>query len=121
LQVDAVDRVHRSGWSVLVFGIATAVDDPEEIARLDGRGLRWWAASERASWIRLLPVEVTGRRLPRAWSHPDPIRWVADPVDGRRGRARPGTKGPGRLSTAGASCRRQDEPGRTDEENPACL
>jgi nitroimidazol reductase NimA-like FMN-containing flavoprotein (pyridoxamine 5'-phosphate oxidase superfamily) len=74
LQVDAVDRVHRSGWSVLVFGIATAVDDPDEIARLDGRGLRSWAASERASWIRLLPVEVTGRRLPRAWSYPDPIR-----------------------------------------------
>jgi nitroimidazol reductase NimA-like FMN-containing flavoprotein (pyridoxamine 5'-phosphate oxidase superfamily) len=74
LEVDWVDRVHRSGWSVLVFGIATAVDDPQEIARLDRRGLRSWAASERASWIRLLPVEITGRRLPRAWSYPDPIR-----------------------------------------------
>ena len=74
LQVDSVDRVHRSGWSVLVFGIATAVDDSEEIARLDGLGLRSWAASERASWIRLRPVQITGRRLPRAWSYPDPIR-----------------------------------------------
>ena len=74
LQVDSVDRVHRSGWSVLVFGIATAVDDPDEIARLDGRGLRSWAASERASWIRLLPVDITGRRMPRAWNYPDPIR-----------------------------------------------
>jgi len=27
LQVDSIDRVHRSGWSVLVFGVATAVDD----------------------------------------------------------------------------------------------
>ena len=74
LQVDSIDRLHRSGWSVLVFGIATAVDDAEEIARLDGLGLRSWAASDRASWIRLLPVQITGRRLPRAWSYPDPIR-----------------------------------------------
>ena len=73
LQVDSVDRVHRSGWSVLVFGIATTVDDSEEIARLDRLGLRSWAASERASWIRLLPVQITGRQLPRAWSYPDPI------------------------------------------------
>ena len=74
LQVDSIDRLHRSGWSVLVFGIATAVDDGEEVARLDGLGLRSWAASDRASWIRLLPVQITGRRLPRAWSSPDPIR-----------------------------------------------
>ena len=74
LQVDSIDRLHRSGWSVLVFGIATAVDDAEEVARLDGLGLRSWAASDRASWIRLLPVQITGRRLPRAWSYPDPIR-----------------------------------------------
>jgi nitroimidazol reductase NimA-like FMN-containing flavoprotein (pyridoxamine 5'-phosphate oxidase superfamily) len=74
LQVDSIDRLHRSGWSVLVFGIATAVDDGEEVARLDGLGLRSWAASDRASWIRLLPVQITGRRLPRAWSYPDPIR-----------------------------------------------
>ena len=73
LQVDSIDRLHRSGWSVLVFGIATAVDDREEVARLDGLGLRSWAASDRASWIRLLPVQITGRRLPRAWSYPDPI------------------------------------------------
>jgi uncharacterized protein len=73
LQVDSIDRLHRSGWSVLVFGIATAVDDGEEVARLDGLGLRSWAASDRASWIRLLPVQITGRRLPRAWSYPDPI------------------------------------------------
>ena len=73
LQVDSIDRLHRSGWSVLVFGIATAVDDAEEVARLDGLGLRSWAASDRASWIRLLPVQITGRRLPRAWSYPDPI------------------------------------------------
>src|SRR4051794_5733250 len=45
LQVDSVDRLHRSGWSVLVFGVATAVDDGDEVARLDGLGLRSWAAS----------------------------------------------------------------------------
>jgi len=74
LQVDSIDRLHRSGWSVLVFAIATAVDDPTEVERLDGLGLRSWAASARASWIRLLPVEVTGRRLPHAWRYPDPPR-----------------------------------------------
>jgi nitroimidazol reductase NimA-like FMN-containing flavoprotein (pyridoxamine 5'-phosphate oxidase superfamily) len=71
LQVDSVDRLHRSGWSVLVFAIATAVEDPGEVKRLDQLGLRSWAASDRASWIRLLPLEITGRRLPHAWRYPD--------------------------------------------------
>ena len=74
LQVDSIDRLHRSGWSVLVFAIATAVEDPSEVERLDQLGLRSWAASERASWIRLLPLEITGRRLPHAWRYPDPPR-----------------------------------------------
>jgi nitroimidazol reductase NimA-like FMN-containing flavoprotein (pyridoxamine 5'-phosphate oxidase superfamily) len=74
LQIDSIDRLHRSGWSVLVFGIATAVDDPAEVERLDQLHLRSWAASARASWIRLLPVEITGRRLPHAWRYPDPPR-----------------------------------------------
>jgi uncharacterized protein len=72
LQVDSIDPVYRSGWSVLVFGVATAVDDAVEVARLDDLGLRSWAASARASWIRLLPVQITGRRLPQAWRYPDP-------------------------------------------------
>jgi uncharacterized protein len=71
LQVDSLDALYRSGWSVLVFGMATTVDDRDEIARLDGLGLQSWAASGRASWIRLVPVVVTGRQLPRAWRYPD--------------------------------------------------
>ena len=73
LQVDSIDPLYRSGWSVLVFGKVTVIDDPKEAARLDRLGLHSWAASDRSSWIRLQPVDVTGRRLPRAWRYPGPI------------------------------------------------
>ncbi|HWC68533.1 MAG TPA: pyridoxamine 5'-phosphate oxidase family protein [Acidimicrobiales bacterium] len=70
LQVDAIDVVYRSGWSVLLFGTAETVADPSEIAGIDDLGLRTWAATEHMEWIRIHPVSVTGRALPRAWRYP---------------------------------------------------
>jgi nitroimidazol reductase NimA-like FMN-containing flavoprotein (pyridoxamine 5'-phosphate oxidase superfamily) len=70
LQVDAIDPVYRSGWSVLAFGVAELVVDDGERERLAEHGLRSWATGPGSPWIRLRPVRVTGRILPKAWRYP---------------------------------------------------
>jgi len=58
-QVDVVDVVHRTGWSVLVQGAVEEVD-PESLGHL---ALEPWAAGDMRHWLRVVPVLVTGRRL----------------------------------------------------------
>lgn len=70
LQVDSIDPVYRSGWSVLAFGVAELVVDDGELARLAERGLRSWATGASSPWIRIRPTRVTGRILPQAWRYP---------------------------------------------------
>lgn len=62
-EVDAVDTVHRSGWSVLVKGRAREVVDPREIRRAGELGLDFWDLGEKSHWIRIEPRQVTGRRI----------------------------------------------------------
>lgn len=65
-EADDYDLGTRSGWSVLVSGRAEAVYDDQEIRRLCRTGLRPWpAGADRSHWIRIRPVAVTGRRVPR--------------------------------------------------------
>jgi nitroimidazol reductase NimA-like FMN-containing flavoprotein (pyridoxamine 5'-phosphate oxidase superfamily) len=73
LEIDATDRLYRSGWSVLLFGTASEVTDLDELERLGAMPLQPWAKGERRSWLRIHPVQITGRRVPRAWRYPDPI------------------------------------------------
>lgn len=63
-EVDAFDRARRTGWSVVVRGVATLVDDPEVEAELDERGLEVWAAHvEHGAWVLVRAEEISGRRL----------------------------------------------------------
>lgn len=67
-QVDEFDAVHRSGWSVLVRGLAREVpaSDVEHIS------LTSWPAGDRAHWIRIDAKSVTGRRIRLGSYQPDP-------------------------------------------------
>ena len=71
-EVDAIDPLYRSGWSVLVYGVAAEIVDAAEVARVEGLGVRAWHTGPKPFWIRIAPVLVTGRRLPKAWSYPEP-------------------------------------------------
>ncbi len=66
-QLDDHDPARGTGWSVLVRGRATLVEDQEEIDRFRA-SLDSWAVEEEAdvSWIRIVPEEISGRRLRRA-------------------------------------------------------
>ncbi|HEY7071222.1 MAG TPA: pyridoxamine 5'-phosphate oxidase family protein [Acidimicrobiales bacterium] len=66
-QVDEIDADSSTGWSVLVKGRAALVKDPAERRYLDAQGLRHWSLGHKAHWVRIVPVEVTGRRI---WSRP---------------------------------------------------
>src|SRR5213078_3225239 len=72
-EVDAIDTLFQSGWSVLAYGQADEVVDADEVERLQGLGLRPWAGGARPFWIRIRPVSVTGRRLPKGWQYPAPV------------------------------------------------
>jgi hypothetical protein len=69
LQVDRFDWYRRLGWSVLVKGMAHEID-PAEIDDID---FEPWVPGHKAHVVRIVPSEITGRRLELSLS----------PLDGR--------------------------------------
>lgn len=68
-EVDDYDTRTRTGWSVLVRGVADTVDDDDAIERLEHLGLTPWASGQdRPYWVRIRPEEVSGRRITRPWT-----------------------------------------------------
>jgi nitroimidazol reductase NimA-like FMN-containing flavoprotein (pyridoxamine 5'-phosphate oxidase superfamily) len=61
-QVDELDAASRTGWSVVVTGVAELVTDTDERRRLDGL-LEPWAPGERDVFIRVPLTMVSGRRI----------------------------------------------------------
>ena len=64
-EVDGVDPDDATGWSVLVKGRAEQIRDPGELRAVDRLPLRPWSLGDKALWIRIMPTEITGRRI---WS-----------------------------------------------------
>ena len=63
-EIDAWNARDRNGWSVLVVGVADEVTDPAITEKLDRAGIAPWAPTGHADqWVRIMPEEVTGRRL----------------------------------------------------------
>ena len=66
LQIDRIDPVTHSGWSVLVRGLAEEVTDQhpaELVARTHATGPEPWAPGDDFHEVRLMPHRITGRRL----------------------------------------------------------
>lgn len=66
-EVDEINVDDRTGWSVLVKGHAVELTSPTELRSARALPLRFWALGEKGHWIRIRPLEVTGRRI-----HPAP-------------------------------------------------
>lgn len=58
-QIDANDPVHRTGWSVLVQGIAHEMTEAERAVV----EVQPWARGDKPMWFQIVPRYVTGRRL----------------------------------------------------------
>lgn len=68
-EVDEIDGFTRTGWSVLVRGLAeevTAEHRAELVAATRATGVEPWAPGEHEHWIRIIPHKVTGRRIASA-------------------------------------------------------
>lgn len=66
-EVDDFDEPEETGWSVLVKGRAAELVDPLEVEQAGDLPLHLWAFGDQSRWVRITPVEVTGRRI---WRRP---------------------------------------------------
>jgi nitroimidazol reductase NimA-like FMN-containing flavoprotein (pyridoxamine 5'-phosphate oxidase superfamily) len=67
-EVDEIDQRSRTGWSVLVRGLAEEVTSEhrdELIERTQASGVQPWAPGTHGHWMRLIPHGITGRRIVR--------------------------------------------------------
>ena len=65
-EVDHVDREAKTGWSVVVHGIAqevTAFDRSDLQYRVAGLPVEPWAPGDKPSFVRIEPRLITGRRV----------------------------------------------------------
>jgi uncharacterized protein len=63
-EVDDIDPVDHTGWSVMVTGVARPVVDPDDLARLNGLGIARWAAGGDGHLVEVSLEIVSGRRIP---------------------------------------------------------
>lgn len=73
-EVDGVDETIGEAWSVIVKGYAIELQRMQERFAASGLPLFPWHASPKPRYVRIDPVQVTGRRFtvvgPEWWSDP---------------------------------------------------
>ncbi len=62
-EIDGIDHDAGMAWSVIVEGVTAEVDQPNELARLEGLGLRPWAPGPKRHWIQIRAWTISGRRI----------------------------------------------------------
>ena len=62
-EIDGVDPVQRTGWSVVVVGAAEQITVESELRRLEGAGVEPWASGPKPHWMRIRATQVSGRRI----------------------------------------------------------
>ena len=62
-EIDGIEDLARTGWSVIMSGVTDEVTNPNEISRLDGLALDSWAPGDKAHWMRIRALTVSGRRI----------------------------------------------------------
>jgi len=65
-EVDQIDTIRRTGWSVVIRGLAEELS-PEDrndlIERTKATGVDPWVPGEHGHWIRIIPHSVSGRLI----------------------------------------------------------
>jgi hypothetical protein len=69
-EVDDMDPVSHTGWSVVVTGLAREVTDPSARSRLDATGIPHWAHTTGDRVVQISTEMISGRRLPPAADPP---------------------------------------------------
>ncbi len=64
-EVDSINEVDATGWSVMLKGRADELHRPEDIARAEELPLRIWTLGDAGQWVQITAREITGRRIGR--------------------------------------------------------
>ena len=62
-EVDRIDPVFESGWSVLIHGPSAVLTDDDDLQRARRLHLRAWAPGQRPHFVRIRSQSVSGRRF----------------------------------------------------------
>lgn len=62
-EVDELDRDTRTGWSVVVLGVAHLIAEPHELARVGAFAPQPWVAGRKEHLIQIRLEQVSGRRI----------------------------------------------------------
>lgn len=62
-EVDEIDPLTHTGWSVVVTGVAREVVAPDRLAELDATTIPRWAPAGATRVVAIHPQLVTGRRI----------------------------------------------------------
>jgi transcriptional regulator with XRE-family HTH domain len=61
--VDHLDEALAEGWSVLLSGSASVITESRELDRAKALAIQPWAGGALDNYIRLVPTQITGRRI----------------------------------------------------------
>ena len=64
-EVDGVDQVDRTGWSVVVRGHANLITNSFDLAALWDLPLQPWPPGPKPYFVRIQPSQISGRRIRR--------------------------------------------------------
>jgi uncharacterized protein len=62
-EVDDIDAIAHTGWSVVVRGVARELTDPDELTEAQRPPLARWAPGEDHRVVAISPEIVSGRRI----------------------------------------------------------
>lgn len=62
-EIDEMNIAQHTGWSVLVKGVGDVMDDDDPMAVAASDLQPWAAADKRDIWVRIVPMEINGRRI----------------------------------------------------------
>lgn len=62
-EVDRVDPADRTGWSVLIKGRAVELTSAADLMTASELPLELWTSGDKSHWVRIVPAEITGRRV----------------------------------------------------------
>lgn len=70
-EVDHLDAGTKTGWSVLVLGVAELVVAPRELERARSLGPEPWVSGRKEHLIRIPLTQISGRRIEPPTDHAD--------------------------------------------------
>jgi uncharacterized protein len=62
-EIDGVDEGSRTGWSVVIHGVANEIRDAIDVQRFERLGVEAWAPGEKSHWVQIRARTVSGRRI----------------------------------------------------------